>query len=226
MRERANALSREFTRYLRAFDAAAKFSGPSLYFHLQTIRIRRECREIPDLLESELFFEYLYATLASWGMHRMGRGNTKLRDLAEIKESVCAQSGSLEKLQRIRLSSLTSAEFQRIIPLTWRVLGSLSISIAQARLVANSKVLHHILPDLVPPIDRTYTFNFFYNRNMLTVSEEEAFTEMMVHFHSIASANAHVLQSMIGPGWYTSETKILDNALVGYVVEELRVEED
>ena len=30
---------------------------------------------------TELFFDYLYATLASWGMHRMGKGKTKLRDL-------------------------------------------------------------------------------------------------------------------------------------------------
>jgi hypothetical protein len=27
--------------------------------------------------------------------------------------------------------------------------------------VANSKALHHLLPDLVPPIDRNYTLMFF-----------------------------------------------------------------
>ena len=38
-----------------------------------------------------------------------------------------------------------------------------------------SKVLHHVLPDLVPPIDRQYTFKFFYGRTLLSIPEEVAF---------------------------------------------------
>jgi hypothetical protein len=44
--------------------------------------------------------------------------------------------------------------------------------------------------------------------------------------HKIAATQRHMLQSAVGPGWYSSQTKIIDNALVGYVVEALRVEEE
>jgi len=37
MDQRTEDLSRDLPRWLRAFDAAAKFSGPSLYFHLRTL---------------------------------------------------------------------------------------------------------------------------------------------------------------------------------------------
>ena len=45
------------------------------------------------------------------------------------------------------------------------------MSVAAAQIVANSKALHHLLPALVPPIDREYTFRFFYDRTMLTINE-------------------------------------------------------
>jgi hypothetical protein len=47
-----------------AYYRAAVFAGPSLYFHLRTL-------EAAGTQDFERFTEYLYAVLASWGMHRM-----------------------------------------------------------------------------------------------------------------------------------------------------------
>jgi len=156
----------------------------------------------------------------------MGRSSTKLRDLPEIKASLRAQLPRIELLQDIRLASIPVAEFPPVLREIWITLDALTVSVADVKIVANSKVLHHILPELVPPIDRTYTYNLFYGRNMLSISERDAFKEILTRLHRVVLAQKALLQSAVGAGWYSSETKVIDNAVVGYVIETLRVEDE
>ena len=153
----------------------------------------------------------------------MGKGNTKLRELSVIKESVRSQSAAIKALQDMSLLELSPSEVLQICGVLWQFLSKLTVSIADARIVANSKVIHHLLPRLLPPIDRTYTFNFFYNRNMLSISEEVAFTEMYSRFYQVGLANKETISSLVGTCWNTSQSKVIDNAIVGYVIERLRI---
>lgn len=41
--------------------------------------------------------------------------------------------------------------------------------------MAGSKVLRHVLPDLIPPIDRQYTFRFFAGQKTAPVGDQTAF---------------------------------------------------
>jgi hypothetical protein len=41
------------------------------------------------------------------------------------------------------------------------IYDSLRLAVSDATVVVNSKALHHLLPELVPPIDRQYTVRFF-----------------------------------------------------------------
>jgi len=223
---RVTELSNDLVRFARVFEEAETFSGPSLYFHLRTLDCLRHHKSSADALLSDELFEMIYATLASWGMHRMGRGNTKLRNLDEIKASVRKHASEIKALQNLYLTQINRTEIAQVTRDVWRLLSNLTISIAEAKIVANSKVLHHVLPNLIPPIDRTYTFNFFYNRNMLTIDEEEAFGEMFLRIHRIALENKDTLSHLVGTGWNTSETKVIDNAIVGYVTDILRITED
>ena len=49
------------------------FSGPSLYFHIKSLSFaeKQDCTGFADSV---------YATLASWGMHRMGPNGSKMND--------------------------------------------------------------------------------------------------------------------------------------------------
>ena len=79
-------------------------------------------------------------------------------------------------------------------------------------------LLHHILPSLVPPIDRSYTLRFFYRRQGLSISEKEAFREMYLEFHRIAVHRKKEILNRLGKNlWNTSETKIIDNAIIGFI---------
>ncbi len=222
MTERVTKLADNFGTYLDHFDGLVKFTGPSVYFHDKTLAIRQKCGTAKETLRSDEFFDYLYATLTAWGMHRMGQGNTKLGNIEELKRSFRSQAEPIYQLENLILTDIDEAHAPQVAANLWSVLSQLRVSEARAQIVANSKALHHLLPSLVPPIDRTYTYNFFYNRNMLSLEEREAFKEMYLGFHFIAVTNKEQIQARVGKGWNTSETKTIDNAIVGYVLKELR----
>jgi len=222
MEQRCKQLVDEFGGYIRQFEIADPFTGPSLYFHLRTTGVVRRHALVRDALEDSEFWELLYATLASWGMHRMGRAYTKLRELSEIRASFVAQATAIEALQGLRLSELPSAQLMQLAASLWDTMEQLRVGRQDTRLVANTKALHHVLPDLVPPIDRQFSLRFFYNNTNINRSEKKLFQEMYVEYHRIASAVAHQLPSLLNRGMHTSETKIIDNAIVGFVLRELR----
>jgi len=222
MRTRVAQLCGNFGQYLQFFEDSGTFVGPSVYFHNKTISIRKKRGAAGGALQCDEFFDFLYATLTAWGMHRMGPGNTKLCGIEDIKHSFRAQARRIEKIEGYTITEITRREALQVARNLWAIISSLEVSVAEAQIVANSKALHHLLPSLIPPIDRSYTYNFFYNRNNLSISEREAFQEMYLQFHHIAVTSKPWIQRVVGKGWNTSETKAIHNAIVGYVLKELR----
>lgn len=222
MEERCDRLISSFDQYIRQFELADPFTGPSLHFHLRTIGVLRKHAVACHALCDAEWCELLYATLTSWGMHRMGKTWTKLRDLSEIEASFRGQRETIEEVQELRLSQLLPSEVAEVASALWAVMDRLQVGVQDTKLVANSKALHHLLPDLVPPIDRQYILKFFYNNTNINRAESMLFREMYAQFHRIAQAVAPKFPSLLGSGMHTSETKIIDNAIVGYVLAELR----
>lgn len=141
-----------------SFEQFAAFGGPSVYFHRECLRAGRE-----DFL-SKRHVEMLYATLASWGMHRMGDSattKTKLTDWQRFSGSLIEQRPVLEPYRRRLMLEMSDAAFSDAIDSLRPCYDALVLSVSDATVVANSKALHHILPELVPPIDRQYTIRFF-----------------------------------------------------------------
>jgi hypothetical protein len=147
----------------------------------------------------------------------MGPGNAKLLDLATIRRSLINNADRIRALEGHRLSTLRASSVPQVSRDVWAVLSNLKVSRARAFMVANSKALHHVLPSLVPPIDRQYTLDFFFGSTTIDGREEAAFAVMFPHFYEIASAKADVIRGWVRrESWHTSETKVIDNAIVGY----------
>lgn len=218
MNERIGELGTGFENYARVFAKSERFTGPSWYFHRKTLRRRAEHKTIVSLLEDDLFFDMLYATLTAWGLHRMGPGNTKLRDLNDIRESVREVATPLEKLAGINIFDVGESRRSGVTDAVWSVLTGLRVSVAKVQIVANSKALHHLLPSLVPPMDREYTFRFFYGRNMLSIDEHTAFGEMFIRLLGLAYSQESVIRKLRDDTWNTSSSKVIDNAIVGYMI--------
>jgi hypothetical protein len=222
MQRRVEDLVHDFSACCDRFDEAHLFTGPSLYFHNKTLARRQKYAVIADVLRDEDFFESLYATLTSWGMHRMGDTKAKLVDLSKMVSSFREQESALNELASIRICDIPAEKIPKIAAQIWSVLSRLSVGVGETRIVAGSKALHHLLPDLVPPIDRQYTIRFFYHHKTLCRGDESTFTEIYPHFHHIAVACKDKIETRMGRSMHTSITKVLDNAIVGYGLKHLR----
>jgi hypothetical protein len=223
MQERVDRLIADFGRYVEAFDKANPFTGPSWYFHHKTLAVLRQHGTACETLRSDEFFESLYATLTAWGLHRMGQRGAKLRELPEIMQTFRAQEEAIRNIQSLSITDMPIADLPAIVSKLWTILRALRVGAGKTKIVANSKALHHLLPDLVPPIDRAYTLRFFYDNTTLSKGDEVAFKEIYPFFHQMALACQKQIHDHLGRGpWNTSQTKVIDNAIVGFVLEHLR----
>lgn len=151
------------------------FEGPSLYFSMEALK---SCRK--DFF-GERHIEMVYATLVAWGMHRTGKGGAKMPEYTIFKESLFRNKAQIEALKDKRIEQLSNNDFKAIlIKLKDLCFGENGIigSTTKSRIVSSSKMLAHILPDLVPPIDRQYTATFFgYDKYNLSIGNEKKLFE-------------------------------------------------
>jgi hypothetical protein len=104
----------------------------------------------------------------------------------------------------------------------WTVINTLGVVDNDAKLVAGTKTLHHLLPDLVPPMDREWTGRFFglHGPEWQGASQRRTFLKLYRTFVDVARQTAPQ-RFVTGHGWRTSRTKILDNAMISYCKTEL-----
>lgn len=211
----------DFSRFVQGFDANRQFGGPSVYFHAKTIEALARHPTAVDALGDDVFFDHLYATLASWGLHRMGPGNAKLGDLAELKASFREQAPNIERVQQLRIERLDPGKVGAVAEAAWKIMANLRVGIGQTLLVANSKALHHLLPALIPPIDRNYTLRFFVGRPYIYRGRDaDYFRVLYPLFQEIAVRCASKIHGFIAKpsgGMNTSVTKVIDNAILGFM---------
>ena len=216
LEDRVEELCNNFDSYLVEFDWVSPFTGPSIYFHLKTLERSRSIGT-SNALEDTCFFEYLYATLASWGMHRMGPKGAKLVDFADFMKTLQSQKDKILDLQGLKLTHIKKEELENAVNKLWNILSNLKVSSTETQLTAGSKALHHLLSDLMPPIDREHTLRFVYGYNPTYGSEEQRFKKTFPLFWKIGYNEKSAVLQWVGKGFHTSETKVIDNAIVGYV---------
>jgi hypothetical protein len=144
--------------YKRSLDVLKDFGGPSIYFHIQAIK------EQETSFLSKRHIEMIYATLASWGMHKMGDPDftkAKLVNFSDFENSILIHRNQFISMTSLCMDNCTQDEYSGFIDQLEKIYYNLNVSISKATIVANSKTLAHILPNLIPPIDRQYTIRFF-----------------------------------------------------------------
>ena len=101
----------------------------------------------------------------------------------------------------------------------WRLIDEVRVSKARNPIVSGSKTLHHLLPELVPPVDREYTRRFFkFWMNYFQYYPERVF--VYIWRKSVLIAHKINLRRYVGwSRWCTSITKVIDNAIVGYCIK-------
>lgn len=212
-------LDREFEKSITACTKRAIFTGPSVHFYERTVRMVRQAASLRDLAQSETFYDYVYATLTAWGMHRMGeRVAAKLTDFLTFQASLRSFLNEVDDLKETSVCKLTEKETETLTKRLARLIEKPGITASGAPLVANMKTLHFVLPDLVPPIDRRYTCRFFFGRTQPPGSAAEIFTRVFPPLAALAKRHETAVSKATGSYICLGHAKALDNAIVGFVL--------
>ena len=155
-------------RYHEAYYRVETFGGPSLYFHQRSLDTRRSPASLSHL-------EYVYATLSSWGMHRMGPGGSKMRSFSAFHASVEPIRDKIAMAQQLTVSAIDDAGWA----LLKEIFQGINIMASGTSLVGNSKVMHHMLPNIVPPIDREYTLRYLCGNTNIANNLDKEWKTMM-----------------------------------------------
>jgi hypothetical protein len=151
----AKFLADHRTYFTDAYKGFCEFGGPCVYFHTECLLAGEKA------FLSNRHVEMLYATLTAWGMHRMGDGNTKLTTWDVFRQSVEESASVLNTFKSHKMLDLSERDYSDVVTELRACYDSLRVSESNATIVANSKALYHLLPELIPPVDRMYTARFF-----------------------------------------------------------------
>lgn len=202
--------------FYKAYWNGATFRGPSLYFHKRAVETSLQRGYTKDF---DTHVEYIYATLVSWGMHRMGRLGPKMRDYDSFKSSITRLYGDIVKAAEIDYQNITPVDLRRL----GRIFENLHVMQTDARLVARSKVMAHLFPDLIPPIDRRYTLMYLNGHTNIQNGNAWEIMQGIIwwFFKPIACDPAFQQQAKQWMArqdehpWDTSVFKVIDNLIIG-----------
>ena len=179
--------------------------------------IQRRMREFATPSEAasdDAFLQDLYVILKAW----YGRRAWRLipfddRFKYEIRKAAC-------KLDHLSCLNIANADYDvgTITCQLWDVIGNLTITNAHAKIVSGTKAIHHLIPDLIPPMDNMYTGEFFLGYG-IGQGGKTVFRRIYQAFSDLTrSLTCHEeFMGRVGRDFNTSVTKTVDNAIIGYI---------
>jgi hypothetical protein len=208
---RIRCLCSDFDSYVAAFDRHPPFKAGQLAIHQRVITLRRQLGSAERAIASDVFLQQLRQLLEAWGMASRG---ARLTELDRFQASIRRKAEDICRLERFTIAELETT-FTNLIPSISAIIQTLDINDNRTKVVVGSKALHHLLPDLIPPMDRAYTGRFFaWPKPYFQDRQAEILHEGLMVCNQLARA-CHP-ERLVGAGWRTSATKILDNAIVAY----------
>lgn len=182
-------VTRDFAACLETYDRLVPFqrSGQSEW-HQMTIEARLRCGTVQRALDDEAF-PRIPAAHVRPGRAASRIGDSPDRDPALDVPAVCEH--------------------------IWQVIENLGIVRNRSLIVAGIKALHHILPGLVPPMDRAWAgASFLRSAAAPQYAQSATLTRAFTGLAQVARAVKP--SGYTGKGWRTSRSKVLDNAIIGY----------
>lgn len=202
----------QFPSFLEAYDRHCPFTRyGQLEYHVETIHRLRELGSTEAALKDVSFQTGLYRTLEAWGI---GSRGSVLRPLPSFVAALGAKAEEIRDLEGLTIDQ-RDLDVSSVAKKLAHLIQDLDIVDNKIRVVPGSKALHHLLPELVVPIDREYTQRFFdWPNSRFQKFPEKCFIEAFHVFARIARA-ANLSQYVGRSSWYTSRAKVIDNAVVG-----------
>ena len=226
--DRIEDLCRDFRYYLHYYETERKSHMNKHIFrsedHISAMRLRNGLEGVSTAIDSDEFVKSIWCTLGAWGMNskrfrndRDDRG-PKLESLEHFILQFRKHRQEIVDLENCSIMDISGNP--QIAGKLRGLIYKLRLSARKRQVVAGSKALHHLLPKVMPPIDTQYTCKFFC----------VAGADGPVQFGSIIEGYGEIarrieqdhgedyLSGLVGKkDWWTSETKLIDNAIIGWV---------
>lgn len=189
--------------------------GPELYFHLRCLDFREK---MSRGVVTKPHAECLYAMLTAWGMNSRA---ARLEPFHIFHQSLQSSKLLIHQLSGVDIQSATQSDWNNLQSL-WNTLF-VTNSQSNYQLVGRSKVLAHLMPDWIAPIDRAHTLKFLYNSTSIPKKASDQcdfLKEIHEDFIKPVSARIHTristwVQSASACGWDSSVPKTIDNLIWG-----------
>jgi hypothetical protein len=215
IRKKGHFLIRRAATLHRTFISSAA-SGPELYFHLRCLQF---WQKMDDGLVTRGHAECLYALLVAWGMNSR---KARMEPFEHFFRSLRANRKLIAKLSRRSLLKVRDADWRRLRPL-WDTLVVTNTN-SSYQLVGRSKVVAHLMPQWLAPIDRAHTLKFLTKSTSITSSHESQWILFReIHeklFLPVAKMKAQQLRTWVDSasayGWDSSIPKTIDNLIWGH----------
>jgi hypothetical protein len=166
---------------------------------------------------SEKFIELTYTTLIAWNMNQRG---AKLSDFNIFRKSLLDNKQIIQSLEKFRIEKLPNTNsFIQKIEFLFKNLQLVAKD--KPKLVTVSKTLHFFLPNLLMPIDRSYTLQFFYHNTNLPKEDEGQFEIYKAIFEQFRQlATTYNFDIHIDENWNRNIPKIIDNIIIAYIQQQ------
>ena len=174
---------------------------------------------------TDKFIELVYTTLTAWNMNQRG---AKLCDFKVFKDSLIDNQSIIESLKGYKIEELDSIDIlKKPIESLFKNLRLVPES-QKRKLVTFSKTLHFFLPNLLMPIDHTYTLRFF--NQYLSEKENqqiEVYLYVFEQFRLFAKDHKDDASFKVrSERWNKNFPKMIDNIIIAYISKKRELEEE
>jgi hypothetical protein len=217
--ERLKDLAVSFPDYLIVYRNRGPFSKAQLGAHLNALERRSTFVSAEDAVADDAFADLVREVLGQWGV---GTRGAQLVSAELFRAEFEKLAPRLEHLNHARIDD-ADLDPEQVESAVYDLIDSISLVTkygepVKNRLVSGTKALHHVLPNLVPPVDREYTQTFFgWHNPEFQYNPRECFKVIFLALVEVARDVG--LDRFRGDGWMSSPAKILDNAIVGFCVK-------
>ena len=208
---------------IAALDAYSPPVDWKMGLHKDLIERRNRFSAPIEMIDTDKdFLKDLKELLYAW---KVGTRGVRVVSTGSFERELKKTAKRLDDLKGCRIENLKFPDIEtvRLTSCLWDIVNELRITTAkEARLVSGSKAIHHLLPDLVPPMDSNFTSRFFQGREGFRTTERSFFRKVYPQFVRLARelVKNEEFMARVGVGFNTSLTKTLNNAIIGFVTRE------
>jgi hypothetical protein len=194
---------KDFKKYFSIVIKEYRVSDMANHYYRKILKDNKKGLKV--LLKDDEYLSLIYFTLDAWNMNQRG---AKLGKFESFKKSVLNLRNNLIYFEDKNFSTIETEENK-----LKEIFNNIVVCTQTKKLIAHSKTLHFLLPNIFFPIDNKYTLKIFGN------SKNDFKKYYSIHKKFVEIYNDKRIKKIIDEEKIELPvTKVFDNAVIGYII--------